>query len=159
MDFLYFGETRIFQENLETFLALAGELELKGLAAGAEKNIPVESTNTGPISKKKKRTPQTIFHPKLTEQPVEDMDQKPTLIEEAIPILKKSVTLEIGELDEQIESMISATNKTDPTRSGKIFTCKVCEKEGSRKDIGRHIESKHITGISHNCDICGKTAR
>ena len=31
VDFLYFGEARVRQENLESFLAIAGELKLKGL--------------------------------------------------------------------------------------------------------------------------------
>ena len=39
VDFIYFGETRTFEENLETFLALAEELKLKGLtSAGVEMN-------------------------------------------------------------------------------------------------------------------------
>ena len=32
MDFLYFGEANVFQENLDTFLSLAEELKLKGLS-------------------------------------------------------------------------------------------------------------------------------
>ena len=31
VDFLYFGEANVFQENLDAFLALANELKLKGL--------------------------------------------------------------------------------------------------------------------------------
>ena len=30
VDFLYFGETNVYQENLESFLVLAEELQLKG---------------------------------------------------------------------------------------------------------------------------------
>mgnify|MGYP001234799886 CR=1 FL=1 len=30
-DFLYLGEAEVFQENLESFLAIAEELQLKGL--------------------------------------------------------------------------------------------------------------------------------
>ena len=32
VDFLYLGEANVFQENLDGFLALAGELQLKGLS-------------------------------------------------------------------------------------------------------------------------------
>ena len=38
VDFLYFGETNVKQENLEAFLALAQELKLRGLTG------PVEET-------------------------------------------------------------------------------------------------------------------
>ena len=31
MDFLYFGEANVYQENLNSFLAIAEELHLKGM--------------------------------------------------------------------------------------------------------------------------------
>jgi len=40
IDFLYFGEANVYQENLDSFLAVAEELQLKGLmgsCAEAEK--------------------------------------------------------------------------------------------------------------------------
>ena len=36
VDFLYFGEAKVMQENLESFLELAEELKLKGLTKGNE---------------------------------------------------------------------------------------------------------------------------
>ena len=34
LDFLYYGEANIYQENLATFLNIAEELDLKGLSGG-----------------------------------------------------------------------------------------------------------------------------
>ena len=76
-------------------------------------------------------------------------DPKPPLFETSFSDQQEGVNY--FELDKQIESM---TRKT-----GKIFACKVCGKEGSRKDIVRHIESMHISGVSHNCDFCDKVTR
>ena len=39
---------------------------------------------------------------------------------------------------------------------GKVRICKVCGKEGSRKNIMDHIEANHIIGVSIPCDLCGK---
>ena len=39
VDFLYLGEANIFQENLDSFLAVAGELQLKGLTGKIGENI------------------------------------------------------------------------------------------------------------------------
>ena len=36
VDFLYCGEANVFQENLDSFLAIAEELELKGLMGGSQ---------------------------------------------------------------------------------------------------------------------------
>ena len=44
VDFLYFGEVKVYQENLDSFLAIAAELELKGL----EGSIDKDRANSGP---------------------------------------------------------------------------------------------------------------
>ena len=36
MDFLYYGEANVLQENLESFLALAEEFKLKGLSGSSQ---------------------------------------------------------------------------------------------------------------------------
>ena len=52
IDFLYFGEAKVYQENLDTFLCLAKEVQLEGLknqfdgglpAFGAGKEFPLKS--------------------------------------------------------------------------------------------------------------------
>ena len=39
VDFLYFGQTSVFQENLNSFLSITHELELKGLVGNKEANF------------------------------------------------------------------------------------------------------------------------
>ena len=68
MDFLYYGEANVLQENLDSFLALAEELRLKGLSGGGadaekepdekftqDRNVPLKREtsrkSTAPISK------------------------------------------------------------------------------------------------------------
>merc|ERR1712129_297720 len=56
VDFLYFGETAVSQEHLESFLEIAGELELQGLKRSVEpsnnenKEFPSRSENFLEIS-------------------------------------------------------------------------------------------------------------
>ena len=55
IDFVYFGEANVYQENLDSFLAVAEELQLKGLmGSGAEGEA---EENLHPETKKK--TPKT----------------------------------------------------------------------------------------------------
>ena len=61
VDFLYFGETKVLQENLDSFLALAEELRLKGLAGsgnstgeGEEPIKEVDATKRKDTVKKEK---------------------------------------------------------------------------------------------------------
>ena len=85
---------------------------------------------------------------KVTKETV-NTDPKPALFESSLSDQQEGV--KYFELDKQIESM----NRT----TGKIFACKVRGKKGSRKDIVRHIESMHISGVSHKCDFCDKVTR
>ena len=39
LDFLYFGEAKVYQEDLDSFLAIAGEIQLKGLAGAGKASI------------------------------------------------------------------------------------------------------------------------
>ena len=55
IDFLYFGETNVFQENLDSFLSIAEELQLKGLMGktgrdeeNAQPIVKLESDDTKP---------------------------------------------------------------------------------------------------------------
>merc|ERR1712204_146022 len=51
VDFLYFGEANVYQENLDSFLAVAEEFQLKGLmGSGAEEEV--EENNKPPVQKK-----------------------------------------------------------------------------------------------------------
>ena len=45
VDFLYHGEADIYQENLESFLALAEELQLRGIA---DQLVEKQETNLKP---------------------------------------------------------------------------------------------------------------
>ena len=69
------------------------------------------------------------------------------------------------DLDEMVKSMMEkGRNKLPHGRQpdGKpkheaSYICKVCGKENVRRCIMKHIENKHVEGISIQCDICGKT--
>ena len=62
VEFLYKGEANVFQENLETFLAFADEMRLKGLSRTEE---PQEKATT--INPQIDRTPKRTFDPVLAE--------------------------------------------------------------------------------------------
>merc|ERR1712129_117587 len=52
VDFLYFGETNVYQNNLDSFLAVAEELQLKGLmGSGATKDAEDVIKQTTPQKK------------------------------------------------------------------------------------------------------------
>ena len=171
VDFLYCGEANVFQENLDSFLAMAEELKLKGLMGQTEdvgKKIENNYTETTPMQltpkesyKKKKsnfNTEQTLsnLEPKFDKQAPNELIKNERRI--AIP---NFVSGDLQELDEKVKSMMEKT--TNQVRSGTkmayVYICTVCGKEGQGIAIRDHIEANHLEGVSLPCNVCGKFFR
>jgi len=166
VDFLYFGEANVYQENLDSFLAVAEELQLKGLMGSAAEE-EVEDVNKKPmVNRKAKHLEQQKGYPKKdTTTPdnlhfVAKVESSPPL-EGTVAVSDYTVAADLQDLDSKIKSMMETTHRTMVVGNinRAVIVCKVCGKEGQMGDIQRHIEGIHITGVSHTCNICGKTSR
>ena len=158
VDFIYKGETNVFNEYLEGFLALAEDLKLKGLSGNdkMKEERHVEESILTTLNTKAK-----IQH--ITTNNVENVNNKlKNPYESTVGLLNKSTIIEAKEivsceenikLDQQINSYM---NNMDG-----IWTCSVCgktDKGNVKHNLRKHIET-HIEGVSHSCDQCGKTFR
>ena len=148
-DFLYLGEAKVFQDNLDTFLALAGELNLKGLTSDDRPKEMVESPQK---QRKVKKNPVYQTFPKLEDDIEPQFETRVALADKTV------VNVELDQLDEQISTMVDLTEKFDHLKR-KLAKCNICGHEAPRSYVVRHIEANHITGVTHPCEICGKTAR
>ena len=158
MDFLYRGEANVPQESLDSFLAFANELQLKGLTG---------DQNSERIQSPERTHRQEVFtevKPKLQKETLRQSGP-----ERGSPVrrnFERTVSLvetsDSGQLDQQIKSMMDSTENYITRKNGarkRAFICKVCGKEAEDSDMRRHIEANHISNVSHSCDICGKTSR
>ena len=160
MDFLYLGEANVLQDNLDSFLALAEELILKGLSEGSEGEK--EANDKNPQTKKvpQKRDIDQQKLERLSNMDFERPSSQPQgLFDTTVALKKDKVCVELEDLDEQIRSMITKSDRAIGTGQGKLATCNICGKQGPYFRMKGHIEAKHITGVSHACDICGKLSR
>merc|ERR1712204_113743 len=78
LDFLYFGEANVYQENIDAFLALAEELELKGLTGKGSQEQPVETVSL-PATKEETTEPR-VTQPKSEHIQPKLYEQKETII-------------------------------------------------------------------------------
>ena len=169
-DFLYNGEANVFQENLDSFLALAEEFKLKGLTRSDQSKRDKNCTTSGllhaftsPAKEEEKdyrRQGEYLRKVDGGESRLWSGSDSSSAMQVANPN-NQVVSVELNQLDEQIKSMIEHTGKsmTMGSRKRELLSCKVCGKEGQLADINRHIEAIHITGVVHTCDKCGKTSR
>ena len=155
VEFLYNGEANVDQGNLDAFHALADELRLKGLNGTSEGEGEKRNQASQPPEQH-----ETVNKPSSFKQivPFNDMaNQAIHQPNERALALNNSSTDE--NLDNQIRSMMKKSENNAMNTKGKARICKVCGKEGNMTTIQTHIESNHITGLVHNCTVCGTTSK
>ena len=154
LDFLYFGEANVYQENLDPFLAIADELKLKGLTGQTSSDLVEEqekSTNPKPIHK-----PKETFK---TSQNIDDTEEASKVI-----AVSNQFSGDLQALDEKVKSMMEKSQNMIPAgkqangtpKWATAFICKMCGKEDKATNIIVHIEANHLEGISIPCDYCDK---
>ena len=156
IDFLYYGEANVLQESLDTFLALAEELQLKGLTGTSEDDSNIGTNMEAPKNNPSHHNNKTMYQQNI---PVQNKTtysnakmERDVSSETVVAISGQVVDPELQQLDEQIKSMMEFTGNlvTVGKETCKGSLCKVCGKEGQSTDIKRHIEVNHITGVSHS---------
>ena len=166
VDFLYHGETNVFQENLDSFLVLAEEFQLKGLRGNQTENessevFPPPAKRKDPLKQQTaKAAPKPYHHLPVVNKDVSiETGSLQTTFETAVALTDHTTNYtDIESLNQQVKSMMETSdiNADAYLENGKARICKVCGKKGRRQLIMSHIEANHITGISLPCDTCGK---
>ena len=165
VDFFHHGETNVFQENLDSFLVLAEELQLKGLRANqtekeasSEVFTPTEKRKLSKAKTLSKQNPIRYANKVVTNE----TGVLQTTTETAIALTDDTTNnTDIESLKQQVKSMMIISDKDNPykTNGERARICKMCGKESSFATIMQHIEANHITGISLPCDLCGKSCK
>ena len=158
IDFLYYGEANVFQENLDSFLSMAEELKLKGLTGQQD----VSEDNTEAYEKE-----MTTNLPSKGEKWISNKRRNNFASQNELAIIESHqekavqnfVSGDLQELDEKVKSMMENSQNLTPNGREKAKICKVCRKEGYNVGIRDHIEANHLQGVSLPCNICKKTFR
>ena len=174
IDYLYCGEASMKEEDLESFLKIAQELQLDGLGRLQEQD---ETKDDLPLNLKDLKSESTETKHDVSLPPLQNLKQ--TKSRNQVPTVRKADTkgkttngikMQISksamatdeqELDETVKSMMETSENMFPMGKKKTRgrICKVCGKEGHPTDIMRHIEAYHLEGIAISCNFCGKTLR
>ena len=160
MEFIYKGEANIYQEDLDGFLAIAEELQLKGLVGSqTEAASNLDKPTWEPPKPKQKTIPKqemdgSVFDEtyRYSEHSIEDNSTSNAIL--PVDFVKVLVDSNIEDLVTKIDSLAEKVDDGDFK-----WKCKVCGKlVKAKRDMGRHIET-HLEGVSHTCNQCGKVSR
>ena len=166
VDFLYHGEANVFRDNLDEFLAIAEELQLKGLKREEDfDQVPFEKDSKVQIpmmekdsKSKKSKCSLTRNNPLTTSidiSPTQRMKYEALDSPSSGTVLAHDNFTDLEELDKKVKSMMSLS-ENQLEKHGKARKCKECGKEGQMINIMSHIEANHMTNISIPCNDCGK---
>ena len=157
MDFLYRGEANIFQENLDSFLTIAEELQLKGLMEKTDERVE-DDEKYPPHKKLHTFNPEAKTHRASYKE--ETSNDKIVTAEDTTAVaIPSSYSGDVDQLEEMVKSMMEKSENDLADGRQKADRCKVCGKEGKGSNIKDHIEANHIEGIVLPCNLCGKTFR
>ena len=155
VDFFYHGEANVDQENLDSFLVLAEELQLKGLR-GNQTEAAVEEFQKPTQEKSSKYRSVTEQFPANKLVCNENEFFQPANEDALVLSDEATNNTNMESLDQQVKYMMLISENADPYLKGRRARIyKECGKEGSYQKIMSHIESHHIAGISIPCGLCG----
>jgi len=153
VDFLYYGETRVDHENLESFLAVAEELKLEGLTGNKEVE---EDVNFLKLQAIVKTDPETISS-LLIKKTEADMNQEHS--NRSCSKVDYPEPIDMQDVRKQIKSMMEMGDSfNDGKQKKRSRRCKVCKKEDTYSHIYKHIDANHMS-VPYPCDVCGKVSR
>ena len=165
LDYVYEGEVRIYQENLDRFLDVAQKLKLDGLLGNNEnhesEDIKEDETFSKPSSETEEtpqEEPKTKMRNLSNPKPRKSLHQIPAALFNGTVALNDTFNLE--EHKQKLKEQII-------TNDDRSVSCKICGKTSApnQRDIGKarsnmrnHVEI-HFEGISYPCPSCDKTFR
>ena len=130
LDFLYYGEANVYQDDLDAFLAIAEEFQLKGLTGKLdEEEVKEENPKPKVFHPTRKQ-----YQPKQTgsngQLPINDMASDIFKKSDNVVAIPEQFSADFKELDEKVNSMMEKSENSIPLR----YTCKLCGKERMRND-------------------------
>ena len=166
LDFLYFGEANVCQEDLDYFLTIAAEIQLKGLSGQNFSDVLDEQ-------EKPRHSEPAMMGKDFFTTSTNDKRKSTTLDADTSGKFSKDLVVQnqsrtdLQALDEKVKSMMEKGQKMIPD-GGKQYRdgtpkqstssiCKVCGKEGLWTQIRDHIEAHDLEGVSLPCNHCDKT--
>ena len=161
LDFVYFGEANIHQDNVEAFLRFAKELELKGLEEDSNifKSSSQKSFDKSASSFKKEPDASTETTIKPSIEDISKYPEEVLVTEMTVVVPNQTPTVNFKEMDEKIKAMMSRGQTMRKDGQHKNTLCIICGKEGQYINIRDHIEARHMDSISLPCNFCERTFR
>ena len=152
MNYIYEGETQIFQTDIDPFLEAAKKLKIEGLIGGSDESM-VENNLQMDKNVEVKIEGYTIHDTadEIFENSSSNENSKPRYFEKKGFSAVAETTLNNVDAKEKVSEMIM--------KSGDKWMCRTCGQTAKTNSTIRVHAETHIEGLSFNCSYCDKTFR
>ena len=161
VDFIYKGEANIYQEDLDGFLALAEELQLKGLASSQNESSEEPEEKLKKHKYKKTILEQQKYRPTIATREDQNFDTNRVENHLVVPVDAEKVVVATNTNKENLRVKLESLMERFEDGDCK-WKCTVCGKatkgKDAKNDMRRHIET-HMEGLAYPCDQCEKISR
>ena len=160
MDYIYNGEVKIFQENIDRFLSIAQKLKLEGLISNddTQNGGNQEAQNNDYVEDKFYANKEdavlddvSCFQRKILNKP----DKKYT---KQVAMMDKVVVPLPSEDYSDVENAVNQYIEKNDDGKHKCAFCGKVQQNGNLTHLKNHIET-HLEGLSFPCQLCGKACR
>ena len=165
LDYMYFGEVRMEEEKLETFLKIAKRFKLEGLCE--EDTSKTIRENVGEFCEVTLGKNDSLPTPPSEETNEEEPESKDDISVNQESRLEKTRNMK-GKDDKELDEMINQfiERRLDDksrcqTKSGSRgqYVCKLCGKTSTlSRNLKNHIET-HMEGLEFQCKMCEKKCK
>ena len=165
LDYMYFGEVRMEEEKLETFLKIAKRFKLEGLCE--EDTSKTIRENVGEFCEVTLGKSDSLPTPPSEETNEEEPESKDDISVNQESRLEKTRNMK-GKDDKELDEMINQfiERRLDDksrcqTKSGSRgqYVCKLCGKTSTlSRNLKNHIET-HMEGLEFQCKMCEKKCK
>ena len=149
LDYVYLGEVKILQEDLDRFLHVAQRLKLDGLMSDDADEVEEETQYDDQIIQDVNEE-ETM----KMEKPREANDRLPGKKSLGLVSFNSSTSKEFKAVEQLDEEILRNEDGT--------LSCRICGKITSgadkKRNMRNHVET-HIEGLSYSCNMCDKTFR
>ena len=151
LDFLYRGEANVFQDNIDSFLAVAEELQMKGLMGKTEYKLTDFGENERPSYCSSENYPNNSS---MRQMPSKESRNSPE--GNSALTMPPNLSGNFVELEEKVNQLMEKSQNKTADGKQLAYRCTLCGKEGHGINIKYHIEANHLQGVVIPCNFCGK---
>ena len=169
INFIYYGETTLKENEFESFTALGKEFQIDGLQSLAfEKDSDSREANEKMREIEELLSQDGIDFPSERSEKLKEIADDLETLEAATKskpkVNPKSMGEEMKQEDEKVsdELELAINNKIEVvtnSEGNKIFQCTDCLKQFKKKQKAKFHVEIHLDGFSHTCQLCGASLK